>query len=748
MIPTRSIRHMFVAICVLSLVFSIQISAQQTATKRALTHDDYDGWHSIQAQRLSDDGKFLAYLLVPQDGDSRFIVQNLASGAEWRHVAGNRRAPSTDDDPEAGGPPAGGPGGGGGQGPVFTADSSMVVFQIHPTVAELEQARKEKKKPAEMPKNAIGIMNLATGQVTRIDRVRNFQVPADASGFVAYSMEPKPGEEAPAADAETNGSGSNDSSSTRRQYGTDLVLRSLTSNTERTFADVLEYTFSRDARSLVYAVASRKEETNGVYALNTGAGAAPSALMAGKGKYVRLSWDEKQTQLAFLSDRDPAASRSSFKLYDWDRASGKTMELVSPATPSFKPGWVISDRGNISFSSDGSRIFFGVAPAPEPAPSADEQVPADEKVVVDLWHWNDDFIQPMQKVRASQERNRSYRAVYHKAEKKFVQLADPEMPGLNVTPDGRWGLGTDDRQYRRLVGVDSNYSDYYIVDTAAGSRKALVQKLSGNVSISPGGRYAAFYRDKHWNIATIPDGKITNLTKNIDVNFWNEEHDSPSDMPSFGNAGWTTDDKYLLLYDRYDIWQVPTDGTAPKNLTNGVGRKDRTVFRYLRLERQEPGSDRGIDPTQPILLSAVNEVTRDEGFYRDRIDGGLPEKLVMAAKNFTAPAKAANADVLVLTASTFNEFPDVSITNSNFPNLKKVTNANPQKANLLWGTFRTDRLQEHRRRSAERHSDEAGKLRSRQEVSDDGLHLREALAEPAPLRQSVAGRLHQRFVST
>ena len=43
-----------------------------------------------------------------------------------------------------------------------------------------------------MPKNALGIMDTATGQVTRIERVKSFQVPEDGSGFIAYLLEAKP----------------------------------------------------------------------------------------------------------------------------------------------------------------------------------------------------------------------------------------------------------------------------------------------------------------------------------------------------------------------------------------------------------------------------------------------------------------------------------------------------------------------------------------------------------------------------
>jgi hypothetical protein len=74
--------------------------------------------------------------------------------------------------------------------------------------------------------------------------------------------------------------------------------------------------------------------------------------------------------------------------------------------------------------------FLGAAPPPEPEKNADDDIPADEKVMVDLWHWKDDYIQPVQKVRAEQERNRSYRAVYDVKGKKFVQLADEKMENL------------------------------------------------------------------------------------------------------------------------------------------------------------------------------------------------------------------------------------------------------------------------------------------------------------------------------
>ena len=682
-------------LCGLALVFSNPVQAQQ---KRALTHNDYDNWRSIQSSQLSRDGRFLAYALVPQEGDGEIVARNLSTGTEWRYTRGSRQTPTGDDTSELA-PPSqrGGRGSGPARGNLlaFTADGRALVFQIAPARAENEKAKKEKKRPEEMPKNGLGIMDLNTGEVTRIERVKSFQVPEDGAGFIAYLLEPKPGERrtedrkpddvsAPNPPQRPN-SASRRGGPRRLEYGSDLVLRSMTDKSERVFPDVSEFTLSKDAKSLVYTVFSRKEETNGAYALIPGSAAEPTPLLTGKGKYTRLTWDDKQSQLAFLSDRDDAAAKQAkAKLYHWDRTGTAATELVSTATRGFREGFVISERGGISFSLDGSRIFFGSAPPPEPEKAEAEETPNEDKVVVDLWHWKDDFIQSMQKVRAEQLRNRSYRAVFHLKDKKLVQLADETMEGVNPTNTGAWALGSDDRSYRRLVGFDTHYSDYFLVNTLDGSRKPLKEKQSSGLTWSPNGKYALFYDNKDWNTISIPDGTIVNLTKNLGASFWREEHDSPSPPPGFGNAGWTKDEKYVLLYDQFDIWQVAPDGSGAKNLTDGLGRKEKIVFRHVRLDDDE--QERALDPAKPLLLSADNEWTRDSGFYRDRINGGLPEKLIMASKDFGSPTKAKDADVLVLTASTFNQFPELYVTNSNFRELKKVSDAGRQQENLLWGT--------------------------------------------------------------
>jgi len=718
MISPVVLRRSATLICIVALLVStasvrltkvagaVDVAQQTAAAKRPITHQDYDSWRSILSPQISRDGKFIAYAFLPQDGDGDVVVRNIATGVDWKAPRGYRPPvpPPDDSVPNVGEIIAA-------QGrlvrPIFTADSKFLVFSIEPTKADVNKAKKEKKKPEDMPKNALGIMDLSNGTVTKIERVKNFQVPEDGSGFIAYLMEAKPEEkpaprdpssaasQAPpaagnsAAPTQPQGSESprpNRPPQKKKEYGTDLILRNTTTGTDSTFADVLDYSLTKDANMLVVAVSSKNEDTNGVYAVNTRAEGSRTELLRGKGKYQKLTWDEDNNQLAFIADKDDAAAKQpKFKLYYWSRTQtpqAAAIEIASSTSPALHKDFVISERANLSFSLDGSHLFFGTAPPPEPEKNPDDEIPADEKVLVDLWHWKDDYVQPIQKVRAEQERNRSYRAVYDVANHKLAQLADETMDGVSPSNDGRVAIGTDNRRYRVMSDYDPGFNDFYLVNTSDGSRKLIAEKQRSNYSLSPNAKYALFFDGKDWNSYALSDGGVTNLTRNLSVAFFNEENDTPSVPGSYGIAGWTKDDRDVLIYDRFDVWQVAPDGSSAKNLTDGVGRKEQIAFRYVRLDPKE----RSIDPAKPLLLHADNEETRDSGFYRDKIGGGLPEKLLMGAKDYNNPTKARDADVLMLTASRFDEFPDVWVGNGNLKDLKKVSDGDSQRSKFKWGT--------------------------------------------------------------
>lgn len=676
------------------LVAAAALTAQ-TAAKRPISHKDFDAWRTISAVTLSPDGKYLAYAFMPQRGDGDLVVREVATGREWRENAGELPPPPVTPADAEGPPP---------EPPsvriAFTSDSRWLVASTFPRKEEMDKARKERRRTDDMPKQGLLIMKLGSGEAARIERVKSFQVPSRGGAWLAYLKEPPPAPAAnqakPAAEAKPAEQDSDDEdqqrgaaagAGARPAYGSDLVLRELdkAENGERVFAFVAEYSFARDGKTLVYAVQSRKEEDNGVYAFTPGAPGEAVALKAGQGKYSKLAWDRAQKRLAFFEEKK--------SVWVWDRGGQAAVETVTNQTPGIPAGMAVSEQGALQFSADGQRLFIPVAPPSEERPGGEQAQPdAGDRVLLDLWHWRDDLVQPMQRVRANRERNRTWRGVWHFDEKRYVQLATPEMAEVTPARTGLAALGTDDRAYRRMVDYDGAYQDVYAVDTRTGARKRLARMArgggmgGGGWQISPDGAHAAYFSSRSWFLVRLTDGAARNATGALPVAFHREDHDSPSEPPAYGAAGWSKDSASFIVYDRYDVWQLFADGSAPRNLTGGAGRRAKIEFRVRRIDPPDEEEEPGIDLSAPLTLAAESEETRETGFYRVAAGGGEPQRLLWGAKAFRYLTRARDADVLAITAQRFDEYPDVHLTNSGFRNLQRATRGGDQMAPFAWGT--------------------------------------------------------------
>ncbi len=267
----------------------------------------------------------------------------------------------------------------------------------------------------------------------------------------------------------------------------------------------------------------------------------------------------------------------------------------------------------------------------------------------------------------------------------MIQLADESLAEVVPNESGRYALGTDEREYRPIQDYGERILDTYVVDVDTGQRTLVLKKHEGQTRQSPGGQYLLTFDGKDWNAISIATGKSVNLTAKLPVAFWNEEEDTPGTHAPYGIGEWTKDDKYVLLYDHYDIWQVAPDGSSATNLTHGLGRAQHLQLRAIAFH-SDP-EDRTIDPTKPLLLHAEDTINRDAGFFTTRIDAkAAPTKLLLTADDYNNPIKARDADVYALTAQSFTKFPNLLITDASFKTLQKISDANPQQSSLLWGT--------------------------------------------------------------
>lgn len=590
--------------------------------QRPIRHDDYDSWNSIVSPKVSDNGRFFLYGLFPQEGNGFVVIRDLNTDAEIRQPAGERPAPPPPD--FSGGEETTPQARGVVAG--FSSDGLFAVFQTFPTREAREKARHEKAKEA--PSGDLVLVNLATGQVWRVGEVKSFQLPDASRNRLTYmTMTGK------------------------------AVSRSFDDQSERLFPNATEYATSNDGKTLVYLT------NKGAFQVSLPDGEA-AAIVEGEGKYGRLAQSAAGDRFAFVRDA---------RLYLWTTGEATASAIAENA----------SEFGVVTFSDDGDRVFFGLRPDVDTPRAAGET-----GATYDLWHYRDEFIQPMQRVRAKSEREWSERAVFLVGQKKVVPLSAGILTRVLASKDGRTAVGLADRPYRSLRERDAAYADIYAIDISAGSRR-LIEKQARTTptpSMSPDGRYAVGFIGGKWVSWELATGNRTNLSGITGRTFFREEYDSPQEPPPYGQAIWSRDSRWVLIPDRFDVWAFAPDGSVARNLTDGVGRRERVELRVVNL-REDPKAP-GIDPDAPILLKADNVETRESGFYRDSlVDASVqPEKLTMGPVSHRTPVAARNADVLLVAPAKFDVFPDWHVANPAMSAMRRVTNANPQAGQLALGS--------------------------------------------------------------
>lgn len=291
-------RLLVFAAVVLVLVPSLALAQE----KRPLDHDVYDGWNSIQGQRISDDGRWVLFTLDPQEGDAELHARDLRSNVD--HVVPR------------------------GELARFSHDNRYVVFVIKPELALVREAEKDNDEDDSEPKDSLGILNLASGDVTKVERIKSYGMPEDEGTWIAYLSEEEEAE-AGSTEGEAEGGeetpsggrggrrGKDEDDEEKKEDGTTLVLRELTSGSEQRFERVLEYAFSKDGQRLAYTASSEDSTADGAFLVNVG-DAAATAILSGAGAYKSPVFDEDGEQIAFLSNRDDySADQPSFTLYHY-----------------------------------------------------------------------------------------------------------------------------------------------------------------------------------------------------------------------------------------------------------------------------------------------------------------------------------------------------------------------------------------------------------------------------------------------
>lgn len=661
-------RHIYSFLLLFVTILSFSLAAQE---KQPLSHDDYDKWENISGVEIAPDGNHLLYLLNPQRQDGNLIITKTDGSEEQRIARGSKAS--------------------------FSPDSNFAVFHIEPPQEVVRQAKVDKKKKDEMPKDSLGILLLSSGELLTYEDVISYQLPKEPSPWLAFTLDFSRILE----ESEESGNNPTDTipeplkeeqpEEEEKEPETEKVKQLIISNPLEGIShvhDMVEhYRMAENGTSVLFIQEVKSEEDSleirKLFAFNT-ADQSLQLLDSAAGDFKQLSVSKDGENFAWLFSADTA----DVKVYDlFVHQTGRraNTQSVTMASDNMPEGYAVSEHNKPEFSDDNTRVFFGIAPKPEEEPK--DTLLDEEKYSLDIWHWQDPQLQSQQKVNAKREKQRNYEAVFHLRKGNLVPLASEDMP---VITKDRYGnapfvMGISNLPYQReSTWLGSTPRDIYVVDAANGSRKQILTRAEGNVQFSVYGNYILYYmpEDQNWYTYSIKDETTRNLTGNINVPLYDELNDVPGFARPYGIAGWGEHDGFVLVYDRFDIWKLDPGGKRePRNLTADYGRNNNIRFRYQDLDRDEYPIPEG-----KIWLSAFNEQNMQDGYYSLDMKNGNLERLIMEDAAFMQLQKAKEEDLFVWRRSTFRKYADLYVSKPDFTDTNKISSANPWQEEYLWGS--------------------------------------------------------------
>lgn len=644
------------------------------AQKKPLTLKDFNDWKSIRNRSVRDDGKYMMWRTIPQEGNAVLHVYNTQSGETsiMNRASGAQWAP----------------------------DGQTLLFKVVPDYEEERALKRKKTKKDKMPKDHLVIWNLENGANDTIKNIQSFSIPKEEGNWVAVIFKKEPKTEEPtdstAAEMEKPVEKKEEKEEPKKEKGKDkkkkkakkakgkfVKLINLENREEAEIKFVSKSYWPEYANTFYYL---REEgdsiHPKGMYAFNLADQTTTlidSAFKALNG----VSMNRRGTRLAYLTTGDSAKADIRFyTLKLWDGSQSRTildtattgMAGMMPA-PDFKT--VIDENNNY--------LLVGIKPIPKIYPK-DTMALEDEQVKLDIWHWQDQEIQPYQNKNLESARKKAFVQVIDLEDTTFHRYSDErfEVGSYNRDTVQRYAAMKNDWAYKREMSwLLPNHRDMYILDWKTGEKILVAKHERSGFNFSPNQKYAVYWSrpNQHWMAFDVESRTTINLTEFIRYSMADEEWDTPDDPRPYSRVGWIGDSVFVFT-DRYDIWGVnPAKPENPVCFTNEMGRENEVVYDYINLD------DKAKYLPEQWLLKTFNEKNKDEGLVRLNWQTGQMATLVkpepMSYGYFT---KAKDADVITFTKGNYNMYPELWTTNATFENPEKLSNTNPQQEDYKWGT--------------------------------------------------------------
>ncbi len=336
-----------------------------------------------------------------------------------------------------------------------------------------------------------------------------------------------------------------------------------------------------------------------------------------------LTFDTSATRLAFFAERTQN-NKNQVQIMRYNTEADSAIIYVSPTGSGILPGFEVSNKGDLKFSSNGDKLFFPVSKM------VIKSMP-DRSVItpdVNVWSYKDREIQSVQRHVVKYNEGRLFEAVITDESHKIIQIDkdyDDGYPKIEAS-SGKYALmlchyaQENDDWYWQPFSV---LPDLCLVSTETGNKTVLKKSFInyGSYNFSTTGNYAIWYdaKERNYYCYNIATGIKKNISKNFPVSLTDEKFSRFTEFgQDYGVEGWINSDESVIIADRYDLWQVDPEGVRmPINITGGYGRKSRIILRCVGIEDYVANYIKPLD--NELLLSGLDEIKKLNGFYKLKI---------------------------------------------------------------------------------------------------------------------------------
>ncbi len=456
-----------------------------------------------------------------------------------------------------------------------------------------------------------------------------------------------------------------------------ITVRHLNEKKVQIIENGVDFYFNPAGTAFVYTTSKEKYALK-YYLLNGAQSPSKELTSSDQFTFENIIWQKNGNSFSFIKQyKEPLSVKNGKNLSLYRLKESKTYEFETEIFSAFDKESTIDPPLSTRFtiSDDGKRVFFYYS----------KTAPVEEKIV-QIWNGNDAWAYPQTQMEG-QWNKISKCGVWFPDDNNFAEITTEELPKFFLSGDQKYAISYNPMGNKPQFTMMSK-ADWFVTNINTGFKSVLVKDLLCDMSeihASFGGRYIIYRKSSDWWVYELNTGRHKNISSKIPYPIYDIENDYAGLQPAFGIAGWTKNDKEVIIYDEYDLWLVNLNNFDAKRITHG--REKNSVFRIAhpydqadRLMNFDGYTIAEVNLNSGLYLTAKDKFTKQMGYYLWK---ETEKKLVFTNKLLTQLRFKKGCNTIYYKEQDFDQSPSIKAINKSA--MVDVAETNTHQHKFNWG---------------------------------------------------------------